>query len=51
MQEITDTLHALVRAMSVVHQGTQAEAYEIARAIVAAVCDGKVPLLKLDDDA
>jgi len=43
--EITDTLHALVVAMSAVHTGSQTEAYAIARDIFVAIRDGKVPLL------
>lgn len=43
MSDITDTLHALVLAMSDAHSGNQTEAYAIARAIFAAIRDGEVP--------
>lgn len=46
--DITDTLRALVLAMSNDHSGNQTEAFAIARAIVAAVADGKVPLIRLE---
>jgi hypothetical protein len=48
MQDITDTLHALVLAMSEVHSGNQAEAYAIARAVFVAIRDGKVPLMQME---
>jgi|KBSMisStaDraftv2_1062788.scaffolds.fasta_scaffold76060_2 hypothetical protein len=50
IQEITGTLRALVKAMSEVHSGNKAEAYQIAREIFVAIRDGKVPLIKLEDD-
>lgn len=48
LQDITNTLHALVKAMSEVHSGNRDEAYAIARAIVAAIGDGRVPLVHLE---
>lgn len=50
IEEITDTLRALVHAMSPVHTGNRAEAHAIAKAIYAAIRDGQVPQIKLDDD-
>ena len=48
-REITDTLRALVLAMSEVHTGNETEAFAIARAIFVAIRDGKVPLLMCED--
>ena len=48
LQDITDTLHALVKAMSEAHSGDRTEAYAIARAIFVAISDGKVPLVQLE---
>jgi hypothetical protein len=50
LQDITKTLDALVKAMSEEHSGNRAEAYVIAHAIFIAVRDGRVPLIKLEDD-
>ena len=55
LTDITATSHALAKVVRTVRPGPRAakddrEAYDIARAIVLAIRDGKVPLLKLDDD-
>ena len=50
IEEITDTLRAMVHAMSNAHTGNRAEAYAIARAIFIAIRDGQIPKVKLEDD-